>query len=269
MSRGPGALQTWIMEALRDSDAAMSAADIRDGWMFETWTGDEREDHEWKPSRSIRMSVGRALRSLAAAGHIKRDKSGDWYPVKEWHGRDKKERDRAETAYHEAGHAVIGLAGELPVSFVTIVPSKYALGHVQTRYQNTGVGWVEDRWIDHDAFGNTRKRHKYTVAEHHAGIHCDIAGPMAEAELRGDPTQWRKHASPADMTLARNSRRQLGKVAKEWPEYERETLVLVRKFWSMIEAVAKALLDRGTLSGGDVDDICRRIARKHHKQGVV
>jgi hypothetical protein len=106
MSRGPGKLQKSIMLALQMSSKPLSAADLRFDYRWEVCLGEITAGQQ----RSIRMSVGRALRKLEAAGDIKRNKAGEWYPSKNWSGRDKAELERKRVAYHEAGHAVIGLA---------------------------------------------------------------------------------------------------------------------------------------------------------------
>ena len=115
-----------------------------------------------------------------------------------------------------------------------------------------------------DPFGNPVRKRVWTPAEHAAKIIGSIAGPMAEAELRGDYTGWREYASPSDMRNARYHWGKLGDAAKSWEEYEQEALRLVRKHWAMIEAVAARLLKVNTLSGYDIDAICRRVVRRQH-----
>src|SRR5690242_790716 len=100
MSRGLGKMQTLIMDVLRLSRAPVSAADLRERHQWEIWDPDSDPDFDvWNTParrRSIRMSMGRALRQLDAAGQIKRDDAGNWYPSRDWAGRDNAERDRAE-----------------------------------------------------------------------------------------------------------------------------------------------------------------------------
>src|SRR5262249_14910591 len=134
MSRGPGKMQTSIMDALRESSVPMSTAELRDAYALEIWDYDSDPDFKvWNTperKRSVRMSMGRALRQLEAVGLIKRNGLGNWYPAKDWTGRDNAERERLAIAYHEAGHAVIGLALNLPVAFVTIKLRGRSGGHV-------------------------------------------------------------------------------------------------------------------------------------------
>ena len=127
MSRGPGKMQQFILDALRTNSAPTSAGDLRFDYEAEL---DTCEGLSPQQRRSVRMSMDRALRKLKAAGHIKRDGCGNWYPAKNWTARDAAARERSRTAYHEAGHAVIGLALKLPVAFATIKPRASSAGHV-------------------------------------------------------------------------------------------------------------------------------------------
>jgi hypothetical protein len=70
------------------------------------------------------------------------------------------------------------------------------------------------------------------------------------------------------MSIARDHRRKLGDAAKPWERYAKETAALVDKCWPMIEAVAARLMKVDFLSGGEADDICRRVVRRQHlRQG--
>ena len=84
MSRGPGKMQKLIMSTLRESSVPMSIAELRQHYQGEIWEPDSDPDFEvWNTParrRSVRMSMGRALRQLEAAGQIKRNEAGDWYP---------------------------------------------------------------------------------------------------------------------------------------------------------------------------------------------
>jgi ATP-dependent Zn protease len=225
----------------------------------------------------------RALRLLERLGKVRRE--GDLWQsaeaIERARLREVADRQRLkETAYHEAGHAVIGLAGQLPVGLATIVPKARSLGHVTEVAENTQpIGYVfkrgsrswkqvnTDEEAGLDSFGNPVRRRVRTAAEHAVEIVMCIAGPMAQAEMQGDYTRWREHASSADMAIARRHRGDLGDEAKSWEEYEQEALRLVRKYWTMIEAVAARLLKLNTLSGYDIDAICRRVVRRQHLRG--
>lgn len=258
MSHGFSSMQRWILDDLSVHIIAQSTDELFARYMRE---------QDAKPSRnSARQSMTRALRSLKLAGKIEL-KYGKWQPVGAWPARDAEERERKATAYHEAGHAVIGLAGQLPIAFITIRAKGSRGGYVCLMHGPKSVGYVVKNYriiaddLKTDAFGNLVREREITDEQHHAEIRCDIGGPMAEAHLAGDYTKWRKYASSADMSNARWRRRQLGDRVKDWAEYEAETYALICAHWDMIEAVTARLLLDETISGPDVDDICVRIAR--------
>jgi hypothetical protein len=217
--------------------------------------------------------MDRALRKLKAAGHIKRDGCGNWYPAKNWTARDAAARERSRTAYHEAGHAVIGLALKLPVAFATIKPRASSAGHVSYAPFHHGVGAVYARGTYKqladlskvDAFGNSVTRPKL---DRHADIVMSIAGGIAEAEHMKDGSTWREHVSSGDMKCISYARGKLGERARPIEEYAAECSNLVKQHWSKIEAVAAKLLKEETLSGSDLYHICwrdtRNVVRRQH-----
>jgi Peptidase family M41 len=268
MSRGPGKMQNAIMRELRGSSTPLSASDLRQSYELETFDeSPKRQGFEaWNTAarrHSIRMSMGRALRQLEAAGQIKRDVAGDWYPSKGWTARNHDVRERAIVAYHEAGHAVIGLALKMPVAFVTIKPSGRSGGHVSLAPVPYSVGNVYARGqyrklvaeIEQDPFGN---KVEDTCNENywHSDAMMRIAGGMVEAEFLKNGRPWRELASPGDMRGLAFARRKLGDKARSVEEYEAECETLIKQHWTLIEAVAKGLLKEETLSGEDVYNIC-------------
>ena len=218
----------------------------------------------------MRMSMGRALCQLEAGGQIKRDKAGEWYPAKDWAARD----ERRCIAYHEVGHAVVGLALQLPIAFVTIKPPT---GYVSQAPVHHSIGAVYARGSYHkpiadmakqDAFGNpVSERNR----DWHAEAVMSIAGGMAEAEFVKDDHPWRELASSGDMRFIAFARRKLGDKARSIADYAAECAKLIKQHWPLIEAVAAKLLKEETLSGQGVYDICWRtsrnvVRRQHLKQ---
>jgi hypothetical protein len=270
MSRGPGKMQTSIMESLRLSSVPMSTAALRDDYALEIWDYDNDGDFDdWNNTarrRSIRMSMGRALRQLEAAGQIKRNGAGDWYPVKDWTGREAAERGRSAIAHHEAGHAVVGLALKMPIAFVTIKPRAYSGGHVSQAPVHHSVGAVYARGSylkpiadsKQDAFGNPVPDHN---VDWHADIVMSIAGGMAKAEFMKDGRSWSEQGSAGDKRCIAFARRKLGDKARSIEEYEAQCEKLIKQHWPMIETVAAKLVTEETLSGSDVYSICWRVAR--------
>ncbi len=238
------------------------------------------------PERSIRHSMARALRSLEADKKVMRY---DVYGVTYWslpiqRGKPKYSPERMATAYHEAGHAVIGLAKQLPITIATIhargrlsgyvtgLTDRIAVGVVEKYDPRTGQYAVLGGSRAHDAFGHPIRERVVGEAEHHGEVCMCIAGGMAQMiHESGNPMKWRDHASPADVAIARNHRRKLGDKAKSWEAYEQETLTMLRTplVWKMVEAVATALLKREILSGYDLDLICRTVVRRQHLKNVA
>ena len=135
-------------------------------------------------------------------------------------------------------------------------------------YQKIG-GYQLFDWSGVDAFGNKVKRVVLTAEQRHAHVRCSLAGGIAEAILRGEPDEWKKFASSGDMENARYNRKKLGTNAKSWEQYTDETCALIRKHWAMIEAVAKALKEKGHLHAQQVENICNRLARRQHVKDML
>jgi hypothetical protein len=278
MSRGPGKLQTLIMDQLQMSSEPMSSADLRFWYEVERAPGTTK-NLTAKERRSIRMSVGRALRQLEAAGQIKRDKDGNWYPAKNWKGRDDARRERALLAYHEAGHAVVSLAKGIPVEIVTIKGKRAYAGMVRHPHEPRALGGVYSlRLVKHgkgrryrfddiadfpgvDAFGNPVQPNPPT-RNYHDHIVVSMAGGMAEAKYLKDGSRWDdREGVSSDVRHIAADRRRLGRDARSHDEYAAECKALITKHWPMIEAVANRLLKEEIIGGSEVYLICERVAR--------
>jgi hypothetical protein len=285
MSKGPGAVERWIVETLRErgGEGASTAG------LHYMRLASQAQGTPHTLRRSARHSLTRALRSLEAAGTIKCEGIDKKWTLTGAPLR-KPGAERIMAAYHEAGHAVVARSRQLPVGFATIKSNGRWGGYVTGIHDRpNAVGAVTKRvpkqltikdgrktrtvsYMDHeeiadlrdvDAFGNPLPKSRLvSPAEHTAEILMCIAGGMAEAVHKGDdPMTWRKLASNADVSIARFHMYRLAK-SKAWNEYAADTLVLIRKHWPMIEAVAADLLKHETLSGFDIDDICRSVARR-------
>jgi hypothetical protein len=264
-------MQAFIMATLRMSRTSKSATFLLERCQLEKWEASKHRTFEaWNTparQRSVRMSMGRALRQLMAAGQVKRDSAGNWYPSRDWTGRDDAERNRTQLAYHEAGHAVIGLALKLPVAFATIKPKGATPGYVSYVPTHHSLGKVYARGSyrkpiadasKQDAFGNPVSE---ITRDWHADAVMDIAGGMAEAEFLKDGSTWRELWSAGDKRCIAFARRKLGDKARSIEEYGAECEKLIKQHWPLIEAVAARLLKEETLSGSDVYGICWRAAR--------
>jgi cell division protease FtsH len=143
---------------------------------------------------------------------------------------------RKHVAYHEAGHAVIGLRLGFVVRKVTIKPRALTLGNVEAKVGEAS----SNRCVDRDA----------------ADIKFALAGPLAEQLVSPDPFDVLiANGSGKDWRCAKRTARQLN------TQREAEVLIvmlaletktLVEEHKDAIVRVATALLERETLTGDDL-----------------
>ena len=276
MSRGLGVMQGFIIATLRNSEGMTLAA------LHRQYLGIWPTEHR----RSARNSMARALRGLEMLRKVRRDDIGVWRLTGKPPGVDER---RLATAYHEAGHAVIGLAVGLPIAYACVGGAGAVLGHVSNARPAAPVGDVYKTvkktirrgrhtyadWdfvkvaelSDVDAFGNPYREREWAPEQHHGEVIMCIAGGMAEAKHQSGKCDWRELASSSDMSIARHHRRELGDKTKAWEHYVEETRVLVDRHWSLIEAVAARLMKVDFVGVGEIDRICRRVVRRQHLKG--
>jgi hypothetical protein len=222
----PGRMQGWLLEVLRERPGVtiawlhqrlMSAVKLEPYWWEERGAANR--------PRSLRNSMTRALRGLARAGKVRRDEVGEWTVT----GGDARDSSRNQTAHHEAGDAVIGMALQLPIAFACITAdnSRYS-GYVSSeRDGGDSVGYLltKSGRIDKsakakerkglDAFGNPPRKREWSADERHRRAIEAIAGGVAEARLLdGDTSKWRDYASSGDLSIVRYQRKELGDAAK-------------------------------------------------------
>jgi ATP-dependent Zn protease len=158
-------------------------------------------------------------------------------------------KQRRATAYHEAGHAVIGRVLALPCGRATIRPDyeEGVAGQALTEEPYTCLREWEKRGKVRDA-----------AAAWHGRIIVYMAGAEAEMELLGSEAIGDGY-----------DRLQIALMAEEipagetfWerlePRLRAMTRMLVRRHRVLIEQVAKALLARSTLSAKSLDKIVGR-----------
>jgi ATP-dependent Zn protease len=151
-------------------------------------------------------------------------------------------------AYHEAGHAVVAYRLQAEIRYVTIVPDHWCAGHFTHNDLFCARGLGSDR------------------ANLERAIQISLAGPLAQARFHR--RSYRRRHGRQDYDCATGLARYLAGSAgeREFLRYqERYTKVLVDHYWSDIERIARALLERDELSGTEVKNIIeepRRLKRE-------
>jgi len=147
--------------------------------------------------------------------------------------------ERWATAFHEAGHAVIGDALGLVVEKVTILPV------FSSHYKRWARGMT---WIK--ATGDLTRDFSFAMRDRlHREAIFSLAGPAAERRAVGHVPLDAEDidAQVAEWLLSRDT------AARELPRvFRRANGIaerLVRQRWSAIESLAAALMRHGSLSG--------------------
>jgi hypothetical protein len=234
MSRGHGEMELYVLAALTHRNEMTAAA---------LAAGHPSVGHHL-PSRALRSSLNRALRNLRKQGQIIRfERDGlVGFSICETPG------ERLRTAYHEAGHAIVGRLAGLNVVSATIKPKSNTAGHVMFEKH------AENPVVD--------------------GV-VDLAGKYAEELLlNGDPRHpWqvpvghRKRGASSDHKnvrdrIIRHVGRPLGdgrylvrksdaRAFRRKLESEAKTLVL--EYRDAISRVAEALIVHETLTSAEID----------------
>lgn len=146
-----------------------------------------------------------------------------------------------ETAFHEAGHAVMGcIVGRYPVS-VTIVPDGPIAG--KTEFE-PGVPSFARRYLD-----ESPEKRAYTQQR----VLTELAGSIAHDLFRSGRTLDR--GDETDLHWARELMIDL----VSWQDHDAyleqaraKATVLLKEHWQWVETVACALLDRKSLSRAEL-----------------
>jgi ATP-dependent Zn protease len=149
------------------------------------------------------------------------------------------------TAYHEAGHAVVAELYGIPFDRVTITADADSAGHAMLR---DPFGWVYDGDPGSDA------RARALIAFHLAGR----AAARQYDEAGGDPASATSDLAQAYAVAADSTGgpKETGDLVKDM---EQTVYEVVELNWQAIQAVAKALLARQTLTESEVTSIMAAI----------
>jgi hypothetical protein len=163
-------------------------------------------------------------------------------------GKEKGERERRATAYHEAGHAVMSVELRLVVASVNLHRDEHQLGVCR------GGGALPQEEDFHMPNGKTRR---WVERE----IMVLLAGSEAEAMFTGRKNHL---GARSDLHSAVDLASTVCNTVDEVQAYllllaiRARDLLATEHLWAAVVAVAEALLERGELKGREVRRIVRR-----------
>lgn len=168
------------------------------------------------------------------------------------------EKEREATAYHEAGHAVVGLELGIRIKSVNIVQDEEAgrLGLCE--------GGKFPKWFEPDVVKDTKAR---LHAEEH--IMFSLAGVEAELRLTGRFNHVGAHGDyvGADQLAVYFCENEQERFAfMNWLSLRTRNMLYREHVWLKVEAVAKALLDRERLSANELRAICQNAMQEAIKR---
>lgn len=150
------------------------------------------------------------------------------------------------TAYHEAGHAVLACQLGLKFRHVTVDPREGSLGH---------ISYVIPRWFSPH---NVRQDRVRLLAERY--IIAAYAGGVAETKFRARRSSWSKRGDIILIEFLSAWCDGSQKVERAFLRYCRTVAAeRVCSSWRQIEAVARALVKRRTLSSDGVASVIRGV----------
>lgn len=133
------------------------------------------------------------------------------------------------TAYHEAGHAVVALALDRPVHRVSVLPTQAYLGTCEFR---KGVFRPSKDWLENE-------------------ILIALAGPASEARQRGK-YEWggagRDLRVAEKLCIMRAGERQAEKLARRMLA-KVENLLAEESLWRAVELIVAELMQKGEITG--------------------
>jgi cell division protease FtsH len=199
------------------------------------------------------------------------------------------EEEKANTAYHEAGHAIVGLnmVGSMPIHKATIIPRGRALGMVQYLPERDQISQSRQEMIARMAMamgGRAAEELKFGYDNVTSGASSDIEqvtriatamvtewglsdviGPIAYKQ--SDPNSFipgigrGSSISPETAHLIESEIKQLVMDA------HKTATAILKKKKKQWHALAEALLEYETLTGDEIKDLMKGIAPKRANKG--
>jgi cell division protease FtsH len=188
------------------------------------------------------------------------------------------EEDKRITAYHEAGHTLVGkmLPGTDPIHKVTIIPRGMALGITQTLPEKEALNLSKQKAINMIAFlfgGRAAEEVVFQDFTTGAGNDIERATEISRrmvcewgmSEKLG-PLAWEKREGPVFLGMQNGSSRDYSEAKAE--EIDAEVFRLVTEGYATAKKIlidnmdklnrlAQALLEHETIDGNEVDMLCK------------
>ncbi len=190
------------------------------------------------------------------------------------------EDEKNLTAYHEAGHAIVGLSmpGSDPVHKATIIPRGRALGMVQYLPERDKLSWSLEQMRARIAMamgGRVAEELKFGMEQVTSGASSDIEtatkiaramvtqfglseklGPIAYAEEEGEVFLGQSIARSKSISgeTSKIIEEEIARFVNEGYEKAREILIRRNDDW---EAISQALLEYETLTGEEIDQLLK------------
>ena len=194
------------------------------------------------------------------------------------------DEDKKMTAYHEAGHTIVGhlLPGLDPIHKVTIIPRGMALGLTQTLPEKDALSFSKtqaENWIAF-AFGG-RAAEEMVYKDFTAGAANDIEratalarrmvcewgmsklGPMAYGKSDGPVFQGMGHGGGSNVDYSESKAEEIdAEIASIINIGYGRALTLLKENKDSLERIAQALLEYETIDGSEVEMLIKGAAIK-------
>ncbi len=192
------------------------------------------------------------------------------------------EEEKANTAYHEAGHAIVGLnmPGSMPIHKATIIPRGRALGMVQYLPERDQISQSREEMIAHMAMamgGRAAEELKFGHDKVTSGASSDIEqvtriatsmvtewglsdeiGPIAY--VNRDKNSFMPGIGRGSAISPETAAKIESEIKKLITEAHQTALSILKKKKKQWHALAEALLEFETLTGDEIKDLMDGIA---------
>jgi hypothetical protein len=167
-------------------------------------------------------------------------------------------RSIEQTAYHEAGHAVVSLELNRRFRYITVKPAADSAGHL--------APFKSAKWVDRESYEVTARFERYTRDEVMIFLAGGIAARVKFPNHHGDRLVSNGLIVAGDQHEAANAASYLVSDIEiphylKWLRVRTQSLLSRPDVWVCIEGIAAELLQRETLKYGAALEVWRRARR--------